>query len=148
MSLPRTQWDKSQLVPWADNQSIWAFQCLLLWHHASGMAMTFQVMGSEDEILGAQGMDATSFVRSNTTQVSRLSSSKCSYWRALAAYWFTSPTPLPHVVTYKCVGDLAQIGFYCPTESQLVTTGENFQANPESSRNRLAKRLEGIQARQ
>jgi len=34
----------------ADNEGIWFFHCHVLWHHAVGMAMAFQVLGDENGI--------------------------------------------------------------------------------------------------
>jgi FtsP/CotA-like multicopper oxidase with cupredoxin domain len=39
----------------ADNEGIWVFHCHILWHHAGGMLMAFQVMGSEDGVLEMVG---------------------------------------------------------------------------------------------
>ena len=36
----------------ADNEGIWLFHCHILWHHAGGMAMAFQVMGSDTGVFG------------------------------------------------------------------------------------------------
>lgn len=34
----------------ADNEGLWLFHCHVLWHHAVGMAMAFQVGGDETGI--------------------------------------------------------------------------------------------------
>ena len=33
----------------ADNEGMWALHCHLLWHQASGMLMSFQVLGDEQD---------------------------------------------------------------------------------------------------
>lgn len=41
----------------ADNEGIWMFHCHILWHQASGMAMGFQVGGSESDGLASPRLD-------------------------------------------------------------------------------------------
>jgi hypothetical protein len=39
----------------AENEGIWVFHCHILWHHAGGMLMAFQVMGSEEGVFIGEG---------------------------------------------------------------------------------------------
>jgi hypothetical protein len=34
----------------ADNEGLWFFHCHIFWHHATGMGVAFQVLGSESGV--------------------------------------------------------------------------------------------------